>query len=131
MELINKPFQTATETLLRPFLQRNEKNRPPVARSLFDTAGRFPVPAFLILFLLQRMHDLQTVAVISPAYNPVSHRNDCKEKLEEVEIQKEDGYRKQDFTEAAPGLNKPRSAEIKDSVQDGLQQGKERPDGKT
>ena len=42
------------------------------------------------------MNDLQTVAFEPSAYNPIPNRNDSKEKLKEVEIQKEGEYREQD-----------------------------------
>jgi len=67
-------------------------------------AGLF---CFFRFFLLQDMNDLQTVAFESSAYDPVTDGNDSKEELKEVEIKKETGYREQDFTEAAPGLNTP------------------------
>ena len=57
--------------------------------------------------MLQEMNDLQAVAFESSAYDPVTDGNGSKEELKEVEIQKEAGYREQDFTEAAPGLNAP------------------------
>ena len=60
-----------------------------------------------------------------PAYNPVSDRNDSKQELKEIEIQKESGYREQDFVQAASGLKKPRNTEMHESVQAGQQQGKQ------
>jgi hypothetical protein len=75
------------------------------------------------------MNDLQTVAFESSAYDSVAHWNGSKQELKEVEIQKKAGYRKQDFTEAAFGLNKPENAEINDPVQNGLQQRNEGPAG--
>ena len=68
------------------------------------------------------MNDLQTVAFESPAYDSVANRNDSKDKLKEVEIQKEGEYRKQYFVKAASRLNKLQNAETNDTVQDGLQQ---------
>ena len=55
--------------------------------------------------MLHSMDDLQTIAFEPSAYNSVANRNDSKEKLKEVEIQKEGGYRKQYFVKAAPRLN--------------------------
>ena len=71
---------------------------------------------FLTLMMLQNMNDLQTVAFESSAYDPVANGNDSKEELKEVEIEKEAGYRKQDFTETASGLSISRNAEINDPV---------------
>ena len=68
------------------------------------------------------MNDLQTVAFEPPAYNSVANRNDSKDKLKEVEIQKEGEYREQYFVKAAPILNKLQNAETNDTVQDSLQQ---------
>ena len=53
-------------------------------------------------------------------------RNDCKKELKEIKIQKEGGYRKQRFIETASGLNKLRSAEMNDAIQDCLYQGNAR-----
>lgn len=72
--------------------------------------------------MIQNMNDLQTVAFESFAYNPIANRNDGKEKLKEVEIQKKGGYREQDSVKAAPRPNKLQNAEPNDTVQDGLQQ---------
>ena len=47
--------------------------------------------------MLQNMNDLQSVAFMSLAYNPVPNRNDSKQELKEIEIEKEGGYRAQDF----------------------------------
>ena len=57
--------------------------------------------------MLQDMNDLQAVAFESSAYDPVAHWNGSKQELEEVKIQEKGGYRKQDFADAAPGLNIP------------------------
>ena len=68
------------------------------------------------------MNDLQTITFESPAYDSVANRYDRKEKLKEVEVQKEGEYREQYFVKAAPRLNKLQNAETNDTVQDGLQQ---------
>ena len=60
---------------------------------------------FLTPCILQRMNDLQTIAFESFAYDPVTYWNGSKQELEEVKIQEKGGYRKQDFADAAPGLN--------------------------
>ena len=62
---------------------------------------------FLTLMMLHNMDDLQAIAFKSSAYDPVPNWNDRKEKLKEVEIEKEAGYRKQDFAETIPGLSVP------------------------
>ena len=72
--------------------------------------------------MFQNMDDLQTVAFESSAYNPIANRNDGKDKLKEVEIQKEGGYLEQDSVKAAPRPNILQNAETNDAVQDGLQQ---------
>ena len=72
--------------------------------------------------MFQNMNDLQTVAFKTPAYDPVADWNGGKEKLKEVEIQKEAGYREQDFTKAAVRPNKAGNAEMKDAEQNGQQQ---------
>ena len=82
---------------------------------------------FLTLFILQRMNDLQAIAFKPSTYDPVADWNDCEETLKEVEIEKEGGYREKYFVQVTPGLNKLRKAEINDSVQNGLHQGKDRP----
>ena len=66
------------------------------------------------LSMLQNMNYLQAVAFKSSAYDPVTNWNDCEKKLKEVEIQKESGYRQQDFAEAALRLNKPENAKTND-----------------
>ena len=77
--------------------------------------------------MLQNMKDLQTVAFKPSAYDPVAHRKDGKEKLKEVEIQKEAGNREQDLIKVALRLNETDDADTKDAVQDGLQQRNDRP----
>ncbi len=37
-------------------------------------------------FILQNMNDLQTVAFVPLAYDPVANRNDSEQKLKEVKI---------------------------------------------
>ena len=73
----------------------------------------------------QRMDDLQTVAVVSPAYDPVADGDDGKEELEEVVEQDEVGDIEQDFPDAAFRLNVSENEEADEAVQDGLQQGNE------
>ena len=41
------------------------------------------------LLMLQRMNDLQTVAFVASAYDPVANGNGSREKLKEVEKHKE------------------------------------------
>jgi hypothetical protein len=50
------------------------------------------------------------------AYDPVANRNDSKQKLKEVKIEKEGGYPEQNFMETASGLNKLRNAEMNDAI---------------
>ena len=59
------------------------------------------------------MNNLQTVAFVPLAYDPVANRNDSKKKLKEVKIEKEGRYREQNFMETASGLNKLRNTEMK------------------
>ena len=73
-------------------------------------------------FILQNMNDLQTVAFVPLAYDPVANRNDSKQKLKEVKIEKEGGYPEQNFMETASGLNKLWNAEMNDAIQDALHQ---------
>ena len=73
------------------------------------------------------MDDLQTVAFESSAYDPVTHWNDRKEKLKEIEVQEEGGHREQYFVEAIPGLSKLQNAETNDAIQNDLQQRSEGP----
>ena len=80
-----------------------------------------------LFFMLQNMEDLQTVAFMSFAYDSVPDRDDGKEKLKEVEIQKEAGNWEQDLVKAALRLKETDHAETKDTVQDGLQQRNDRP----
>ena len=77
--------------------------------------------------MLQNMKDLQTVAFMSSAYDPVADRDDGKEKLKHVEIQKEAGNREQDLVKATLRLKETDNAETKDAVQDSLQQRSDRP----
>ncbi len=81
----------------------------------------------LTLFMLKNMNDLQTVACKPSAYDPVANWNGSKQKLKEVEKQKEFGYREQDFVEAAFWPNKAEYAETNDAEQDGQQQRNEGP----
>lgn len=77
--------------------------------------------------MLQNMNDLQTVAFKPSAYDPIADRKDGKEKLKEVEIQKEGGNREQNLVKTVLKLKETDNAETYDPIQDGLQQRNNRP----
>ena len=55
---------------------------------LFLPSRHLRKPEFVDLsdFILQNMNDLQTVAFVPLAYDPVANRNDSEQKLKEVKI---------------------------------------------